>query len=279
MSAIRRLANLPVGTSRSFSCSAPVASGHSRWSKIKHDKAKVDVGWISLILVTLADHSQATVNKQRNSLAQEIQFASKEHGPDVQSNSRLATAVAAAKKQGFPKQSIENAIKRGQGISPSGLSLQSVTLEAMIPPSVAVIMECQTDGKARLLQDVKTWAKNAGGTITPVSHFFDRTGKIVLENTKALTEEDILDPAVDAGANHIYIDDDGNIVVHTNPEQTMAAAKTLSDEMQMKTLLSDIVWKPKEELMVDVEDPEKLQYFISHVEDDPSVQQVYVNVK
>ena len=115
--------------------------------------------------------------------------------------------------------------------------------------------------------------------MAPVGHLFDRTGKIVFENSKALTEEDVLESAVDAGANHVYLDDDGNIVVHTNPEQTMAAAKTLSHEMQMKTLLSDIVWEPKEELMVDVEDPEKLQYFISHVEEDPSVQQVYINAK
>ncbi len=150
--------------------------------------------------------------------------------------------MAAAKKQGFPKQSIENAIKRGQGVSPSGATLESVTFEAMIPPAVAVILECQTDGKARLLQDVKTWAKIAGGMITPVSHFFERTGKIILENPKDLTEEDVFDQAVDAGATNLEVDEDGNLVVYTEPEQTKPAARILWDKLQMKILMSDIVW-------------------------------------
>ena len=228
--------------------------------------------------MVLAYHLKATITKQRSLSARELQAASRENGPDIETNPRLANAVTAAKKLGFPKQSIENAIKRGQGISPTGAALESVILEAMIPPA-AVIMECQTDSKNRLLQDVKMWAKLAGGVVTPVSHLFNRTGKIVFENTKALTEEDLLDPAVDAGATDVYTDDDGNIVVHTEPEQTMAAAQILSADQQMKALSSEIVWEPKEELMVDVEDPEKLQSFINHLEEDPTIQQFSVNAK
>ena len=69
--------------------------------------------------------------------------ASKDHGPDPNSNARLATLIAGAKKSGFPKSSIENAIARGQGLSPTGAALEMVTVEAMLS-SMAVIIECQT---------------------------------------------------------------------------------------------------------------------------------------
>ena len=45
--------------------SSPLLSGHSRWSKIKHDKAKVD----------------STKNKARSTLSREITLASKRNSP------------------------------------------------------------------------------------------------------------------------------------------------------------------------------------------------------
>ena len=220
---------------------------------------------------------QASVTKQRAIIAHELQLASREHGHDIQSNPRLATVVAAAKKQGFPKQSIENAIKRGQGISPTGATLESLTVEAMIPPAVAVIIECQTDAKARLLGDLKLWVKEAGGSTTPISHLFDRRGRIVLENTKGLTEGEVFEKAIEAGATDIELEDDDKIVIHTEPDWTMAAAKELSRTLDLKVLRSDIIWDPKEDMMVDVPEPKKLRDFLDRVQDDPNVQEVYVN--
>lgn len=205
-------------------------------------------------------------------------MASKEHGPDIQSNPRLAAIVAGAKKHGFPKQSIENAIKRGQGISPSGAALESLTVEAMIPPAVAVIIECQTDSRARLLGDLKLWIKEAGGATTSISHLFDRRGKIVLENTKSLTDGDVFEEAIEAGATDIEFENNGDIVIHTEPDQTMAAAKKLSRTLDLNVLRSDIVWDPKVDMMVDVPEPEKLREFLDRVQDDPNVQEIYMNV-
>lgn len=74
------------------------------------------------------------------------------YGPDPASNPQLAAVVATAKEQGVPKATIENAIARGQGISPKGAALENLTIEAMIPPSVAIIIECQTDSKSKRYQ-------------------------------------------------------------------------------------------------------------------------------
>lgn len=94
------------------------------------------------------------------------------YGPDPDSNPQLAAIVATAKKQGVPKATIENAIARGQGISPKGTALESLTIEAIIPPSVATIIECQTESKLKTLADIRLLIKYFGGSVTPTTHLF-----------------------------------------------------------------------------------------------------------
>ena len=202
------------------------------------------------------------MTKQRSALTQELQLASKQYGADPQFNPRLATVITAAKKQGFPKASIENAIARGQGRSATGAALESLTIEAMVPPSVAIIVECQTDSKARTLNDMKLAIKDYGGTMTPTSHMFDRKGKIVFEGSKKFGEEEIFDLAVEAGATDVQVDDDGKVVISAESSQTTAVADTVAKSSGLKVESQDIIWDPKEDMMVNVASPEALDSFL-----------------
>lgn len=202
------------------------------------------------------------MTKQRSALAHELQIASKQHGADPQFNPHLASIITLAKKQGIPKASIESAIARGQGRSTTGAVLESLTIEAMLPPSVAVIVECQTDSKLRTLNELKTTIKSAGGTITPTSHMFDRKGKIVFEASEGISEGEIFDQAVEAGAIDVQTEEDGKLVVYTETSHTTAVADTLATSSGLKVESSDIVWVPKEDMMVDVESPQTIEYFL-----------------
>ena len=202
------------------------------------------------------------MTKQRSILTHELELASKQHGADPQFNPRLATIIATARRQGLPKASLENAIARGQGRSITGAALQSLTIEAMVPPSVALIVECQTDSKARTLNNVKLAIKESGGTMTPTSHMFDRKGKIVLEGSKDIGEEEILDQAIEAGAIDVQMEDDGKIVVYAESTQTTAVAESLAKSSGLKVESADIVWYPKEDMMVDLALPEMIDGFL-----------------
>lgn len=202
------------------------------------------------------------MTKQRSALTQELQLASKQYGADPQFNPRLATVITAARKQGFPKASIENAIARGQGRSPTGAALESLTIEAMVPPSVAIIVECQTDSKARTLGDMKLAIKESGGTMTPTTHMFDKKGKIVFEASQGIEEDKIFDQAIEAGAIDIQMEDDGKVVVYAESTQTTAVADALAMSSGLKLERLDIVWDPKEDMMVAVESPEILDSFL-----------------
>ena len=265
MVGIRTCRTLQLRGSRCFSLTNNLSSGHNRWSKIKHDKAKVDVCIQSTGVSErkTIDHAhQASVTKQRSNLTRGLQLASKQHGADPQFNPHLATMITAAKKQGFPKASIENAIARGQGRSSTGAALELLTIEAMIPPSVAVIVECQTDSKARTLADMKKAIKDSGGTTTPTSHMFDRKGKIVFERSRDVGEEEIFDQAVEAGAIDVQMEDDGKVVVYAESSQTTAVAETLAESSGLKVESLDIVWDPKKDIMVNVASPEMIDSFL-----------------
>lgn len=206
---------------------------------------------------------------------------SAEYGADPNVNPRLAQAIATAKKAGFPKSSIESAIARGQGVSATGAALETLTLEAIMPPSVATVIDCQTDSKARTLAAIRLLIKEHGGTVTPTSYLFEKRGKIVFERAEGLGVYEVLDEAVEAGAMDIEEDEQGRVVVYTEPSQTKAAAEEMAAARGLKVESSDIIWDPNEETMVELDsekDVQKLDDFVQAVQEDPSVQNVYLNV-
>lgn len=116
---------------------------------------------------------------------------------------------------GFPKTSVDSAIARGQGVSSTGAALQPVVVEAMLPASIAVVIDCQSSSKARTLQELRAIIKRHEGNVTPTCYMFSKRGRIVIERDGdgSPDAEDLLDEAVEAGAEDVDVDDDGNIVV------------------------------------------------------------------
>lgn len=202
------------------------------------------------------------MTKERSGMVQELYTASKQNGPDPLINHYLAAKITAAKKLSVPKAVIEGAIARGQGRSLTGATLESLRIEAMIPPAVAIIVECQTDTKPRTMSEMKIAIRKSGGTLTPTSHVFDRKGKIVLGGSKSVGEEEIFDQAIEAGAIDIQVEDDGKVVVYAEPDRTTAVADALAISSGLKLESLDIVWEPKEDMMVDVANTENLDMFL-----------------
>ena len=84
----------------------------------------------------------------------------------------------------------------------------------MLPGSVAVVIDCQTDSKARTLQDLRLVIKKHGGSTTPISYLFHRRGRTVLDNDdRHLTADDVLEDAIEAGAEDVETSTEGSIVV------------------------------------------------------------------
>ena len=208
-------------------------------------------------------------------------FADREQdgGPNPDFNSRLVTAITAAKKGALSKTSIESAIAKGQGKSLSGAALESVLIEAMLPFSVAMIVECQTDQKARVLQDIRHIISRHGGTVTPTAYLFEKKGRIVFDKHYSLNVDDILEEAIEAGALDVDLNDDGQLLVDTEPSAISSVAQSLAGTFKLSVQRSSIIYDPSKETMVSLNDDQaqQLENVISLLDEDPSVQDVYVN--
>jgi YebC/PmpR family DNA-binding regulatory protein len=228
--------SLATQTCRAFSVTTTHLSGHNRWSKIKHDKGKAD----------------AHKNRQRSIFAQEIATASKLFGPEIGSNPKLADLVTKAKKEGFAKASIEAAIARGQGRNLAGASLERLTVEAILPNSIACIVECETDNKLRTLANIKLVIKDNGGTATPSSYLFEKKGRIVFDQKDDVGLDEAMEPALEAGATDIDVLEDDCIVVFTAPEETKTVGESVSNALGMSIKTSDIIWDPNEDTKITI---------------------------
>ncbi|KIW76145.1 hypothetical protein Z517_10890 [Fonsecaea pedrosoi CBS 271.37] len=239
-------------------------SGHSKWAKIKHDKGKADVA----------------KSRVRTHLSADIIMASKLGGPDPTMNSRLAHAIAVAKKGQLSKTAIEHAIAKGQGISPSGQALDNVTIEAMLPHGVAAMIECQTDNKARTLTSIRNIITKAGGTVTPTAFMFEKKGRISFEEQEKIGVEDALEDAIEAGALDIAAEEN-RLVVETEPADVMAVAQKLQSKLGIQVEKAEVVYMPNEDSMVSLstQQEEEVQAILDSLEEDPSLQNLYINAE
>ncbi|KAJ9603362.1 hypothetical protein H2200_012140 [Cladophialophora chaetospira] len=205
-------------------------------------------------------------------------MASKLGGPDPSMNSRLAHAIATAKKGQLSKTSIEHAIAKGQGKSPSGQALENVTIEAMLPYGVAAMIECQTDNKARTLTDIRYIINKAGGTSTPTAFLFEKKGRVTFEEQEKLGVEEALEDAIEAGALDIS-SEEKRLVIETEPAEVMAVAQTLQKKLNLQVEKAEVVYVPNEDSVVTLSDEQgdAVQIILDSLEDDPSVQNLYIN--
>nr|XP_036577480.1 DUF28 domain-containing protein [Colletotrichum truncatum]KAF6784478.1 DUF28 domain-containing protein [Colletotrichum truncatum] len=247
---------------RPLSTTPAAQSGHNKWSKIRHKKGAAD----------------AQKNNMRSQHSKTIALYSRLYGTN--DNPQLAAAVATAKKDGVPKSVIDSAIARGQGRSATGASLETLTLEAILPPGVALIVEVETESKARSLQDLKLLVKKHKGTTNTATFFFTRLGRVVFEAKEGAGVDDIMDDAIEAGAEDIEADEEGNLIIWTQPNMTTSVANGVGPKFELKLLSSEIIWSANEDTKVKLDGAEEatvLGDLLSALQEFPEVQAVYGN--
>ncbi len=160
-------------------------SGHSKWSTIKHKKARAD----------------ATRGKVFTKLIKEITVAAKLGGGDEEMNPRLRTAVQSAKAANMPADNVKRAIKKGTG-DLDGVDYIEITYEGYGVGGVAILVDTLTDNKNRTAAAVRhVFNKYNGKLAEPgaVAWMFDTKGVIDIASGD-IDEEGLMMQALDAGA-------------------------------------------------------------------------------
>lgn len=178
---------------------------------------------------------------------------------------------------------MEKAIARGQGKSTTGVNLEMLNFECILSSSVAMIIETETDNKNRTHMNIREQIKRAGGVVTPTTFLFQKKGRIVFEkDERNLGVDEVLDEAIEAGAEDVETDEEGNIILWTEPNMTTSAAAALQKSLDLKVMSSDIIWDANEDTKVSLPDENGLKQFSDFLEalqDNSEVQGVYANIR
>ncbi len=236
-------------------------AGHSHWAGIKHKKGKAD--------------------KQRSKifskLSREITVAAKlgDKNPDM--NSRLRSAIQAARSANMPKENIERAIEKSSNNDQS--NFENIRYEGFGPSKSAVIVEALTDNKNRTASNIRTiFSKNKGslGTQGSASHNFQRLGVIKIDKNE-IEQDKIFELAIESGANDCISHDEFH-EVHTNINEIYEVKKKF-EKVIVNFLSTEIEWLPINKVSLKGEENENMTKFLETLEDEDDVQNVYTNVK
>jgi len=129
----------------------------------------------------------------------------------------------------------------------------------MLPNAVAAVIECQTDSKLRLLQVLRDMFKYYGANMTPTTYLFEKRGKLIFEPSAKAAGDELLEHAIEAGALDVETDDDGNIIVLTEPSEITSVGEALTKSLGLKVESTEFIWDPKRDSVVDVESPKVLE--------------------
>ncbi len=185
-------------------------SGHSKWATIKRKKGAND----------------AARGKLFTRLIREIVIAARMGGGDINANARLRKAVSDSKKNQMPADKIDRAIKRGTG-EIAGESYEEVLYEGTGPGGTLFLIEGTTDNRNRTAAEFRKLFDKHNGALAgsgSAAWAFEHRGVIELE--PGVTEEQLMETAVEAGADDYEQSDEGWLV-YTELEMLDEIVKSL----------------------------------------------------
>ena len=235
-------------------------AGHSKWANIQHRKKAVDA-------------KRGKIFTQINRV---LSVAAREGGGDPDSNPALRLAIEKANAVNMPKDNIERAIKKATG-DLDGVTYEELTYEGYAPGGVAVMVECLTDNRNRTVAEVRhAFTKYGGnlGTDGSVAYLFSKIG--VLNFAPGTSEDDVMEVALEAGADDVVTEEDSSIEVLTSPE-AYADVSAAMREAGLTPENSEITMRASVEVELDAEGGEKVLRFLDALEDLDDTQDVFSN--
>jgi len=235
-------------------------AGHSKWANIQHRKKAQD----------------AKRGKIFTRLVREITVAAREGGGDPDANPRLRLAWDKANAANVPKDNIERAIKKATG-DLEGVDYAEISYEGYAPGGVAVMVDTVTDNRNRTVAEVRHAFSKHGGNLGQegsVAFLFEKKG--VLSYGPGASEDEIMEAALEAGAEDIETNEDGSIEVLTQPDEfsgVLGAMKSAGLEPDE----AEVTKRPANLVEQDAESGQKLLKLLDLLEDLDDTQNVWHN--
>ena len=191
-------------------------------------------------------------------------------------NSRLRSAIQAARSSNMPKDNIEKAIDKSS--TSANENFENLRYEGFGPDKIAVIVETLTDNKNRTASNIRTIFQKHGGSLGTkgsASHNFNQTGIIKIDK-KELSDEKIFELAIDSGAVECLSNDDFH-EIQCQKSEIYNVKKKIETKIQ-NFISTEIEWRPLNSVEVSKDRAETATEFLEALENDDDVQSVYTNL-
>ncbi len=212
-------------------------------------------------------------------LAKDIMIAARQ-GADPAANSKLRLVVEQARKVSMPKETLERAIKKGAGLTGESVQFEHALYEGFAPHRVPVLVECLTDNLNRAASDMRVlFRKGQLGGAGSVAWDFDHLGMIEAECSTAGADAETA--AIEAGAQDLQADDDGQTLFLTAPADLDLVSRALPAH-GFTVLSARLGYRPKNPIdpaSLNAEQLEEVENFLAALDAHEDVQQLFVGLQ
>ena len=237
-------------------------AGHSKWANIQHRKGRQD----------------EKRGKIWTRIIREITVAARAGGGDLSINPRLRLAIDRAKAANMPADRIKYNIDKATG-SLDGISYEEIRYEGYGIGGAAIIVDTMTDNKVRTVAEVRhafsTYGGNMG-TEGSVAFQFKHCGQIIF--APGVSEDKVMEVALEAGAEDVISDDDGAVEVIT----AVADFEVVKNALEAAGLTpdaSEVTMRPENPIEVAGDEATRMQKLLDALEDLDDVQAIYHNAE
>ncbi|HEY0902554.1 MAG TPA: YebC/PmpR family DNA-binding transcriptional regulator [Marmoricola sp.] len=240
-------------------------SGHSKWATTKHKKAVID----------------ARRGKMFAKLIKNVEVAARMGGGDPAGNPTLYDAIQKAKKSSVPNDNIDRAVKRGSGAEAGGADYSTIVYEGYGPNGVAFLIECLTDNRNRAAMEVRTAMTRNGGSLADpgsVAYLFQRKGVVLVprqQEARAVSEDDVLEAALEAGAEEV--NDLGDAFEVVCEATDLVGVRTALQDGGLDYDSAEASFVPSMQVELDKDAAAKVFRLVEALEDLDDVQNVFAN--
>ena len=235
-------------------------AGHSKWANIQHRKGRHDE------------------KRQRNwtRVVREIMVAARTGGGDPAANPRLRLAIEKAKAANMPADTVKRNIDKATG-NLEGVTYEEIRYEGYGIGGAAIIVDTMTDNRVRTVAEVRhAFSKHGGnmGTEGSVAFQFKHCGQLIF--APGTSEDQVMEVALEAGAEDVVADDEGAIEVLTTPAD-FEAVKNALELAGLRADMAEVTMRAENAIDLVGDDAAKMQKLLDILEDLDDVQNVFHN--
>ncbi|MBP7545999.1 MAG: YebC/PmpR family DNA-binding transcriptional regulator [Acidovorax sp.] len=235
-------------------------AGHSKWANIQHRKGRQD----------------EKRGKIWTRIIREIMVAARQGGGDLNANPRLRLAVDKAKAANMPADNIKRNIDKATG-NLEGVTYEEIRYEGYGIGGAAIIVDTMTDNRVRTVAEVRhAFSKYGGnmGTEGSVAFQFKNVGQLIF--APGTSEDQVMEVALEAGAEDVIADEEGAIEVLTAPAD-FEAVKNALQAAGLVPEVAEVTMRAENTVELAGDDAARMQKLLDMIEELDDVQNVFHN--